>query len=76
MAVAPELKILKLLFMAATISFSFASSMEDMENRSTKKHKSKFIKSLKVAIHAGDPGGGVSSFLFAITPHPLHLRNC
>ena len=42
-------------------------STEDMENKSTKKQSNKFIKSLNVAIHAGEPGaGGSSRFFLAI----------
>ena len=42
-------------------------SIDDIEKSNTKKHKSKFIKSLNVAIHAGEPFGASSCFFLAIT---------
>ena len=68
----PALKMLKVLFdIAAAISLYLVASIEDMENNITKKHSSKFIRSLNVVIHAGDPAGGSSGLRFAIMLHPL-----
>ena len=54
-----------------TIS-NFSASTVDIENKSTKKQRSKFIRSLNVAIHAGEPFGGSSCFFLATIIH-LHL---
>ena len=61
----------KKLNIAAAIAFHLLASIDDMENSMTKKHSSKFIRSLNGAIHAGNPAGGSSGLRFAIKLHPL-----
>jgi hypothetical protein len=42
---------------------NFIASISENDSNSTKKHISSDIKSAKVPIHAGDPGGGQSGQL-------------
>ena len=69
---APPLgRILKLLCKDAITISNFSASTVDIENSKTKKQRSKFIRSLNVAIHAGAPAGASSVFFLATM---LHLR--
>ena len=70
----PAGRILILLCIDATTCCSLSASTVDMENKSTKKHKSRFIRSEKVDIHAGEPFGGSSGLFFATIPHLRPVR--
>lgn len=70
--VPPDGKILKLFCKEATTISNFCASTVDIENNKTKKQSNKFIRSLKVAIHAGEPFGASSCFFLATMLH-LHL---
>ena len=71
----PPSKILKVAWKDLTISSNFASSILDIENNITKKQRSKFIKSLNVLIHAGEPAGASCFFLLANFIHRLHYHS-
>ena len=60
----PPENILKEEVIASTISLYLAVSVLLIENKSTKKHKSRFIRSEKVAIHSGAPALASSGFFF------------
>ena len=70
-----DLNTLNALVIEATTSSHLLASTLDMAKRRTKKHRSRFIRSENVAIHAGAPPPPDSScFFLAITVHHLELR--
>ena len=71
----PPFKILYWLWSDAINCSNLSSSTDDIENKSTKKQSSRFIKSLNVAIHAGAPCGASSFFCLAIFIHRLHRQD-
>ena len=66
MDVAPPSKMEKVLEKDSALALNYSESTVDIAKSMTKKQRSRFIRSPNVAVHAGAPGAGSSSFLLAI----------
>ena len=67
----PSFKILNVILSKdAAIFCILPSSIVELAKSKTKKQSNKFIRSLKVAIHAGEPSSGGCCFLLAIAYAP------